>query len=117
MTYTLFMPADQRIQIAEDGVAEVPMTDARAALTRLIRGVREDGRPGAFTERGERRAYVVTPAMFDRVQGASEKERAFSELVHKLDALFQDKQFAERVAKKDPELHELLEAGTLHLLL
>ncbi|MER6492642.1 type II toxin-antitoxin system prevent-host-death family antitoxin [Streptomyces griseorubiginosus] len=111
------MAADQGIQIAEDGVAEVSMTEARAQLTRLIRGVREDGRPGAFTDRGERRAYVVTPAMFKRAKEPSEKEKAFSELVHKLDALFQDPEFAARVAEKDPELHEVLDAGAYHLLL
>ena len=61
MTYTLFMPADQGIRIAEDGTAEVSMTEARANLTRLIRAVREDGRTAAFTERGERRAYVISP--------------------------------------------------------
>jgi len=68
MTYTLFMPADQGIRVAEDGVAEVSMTDARAHLTRLIRTVREEGRKGAFTERGERRAYVVPP---DYVEAAT----------------------------------------------
>jgi prevent-host-death family protein len=117
MTYTLAMAADQGIQIAEDGVAEVSMTEARAQLTRLIRGVREDGRPGAFTDRGERRAYVVTPAMYDRVKGPSEKERMLAELVDKLDALFRDPQFAARVSEKDPELYEILDTGSLHLLL
>lgn len=117
MAYTLAMAADQGIRIADDGVAEVSMTEARAQLTRLIRGVREDGRPGAFTDRGERRAYVVTPAMFKRVQGPSEKEQAFRDLVHRLDALFRDPQFAELVADKDPELHEVLEGGAFHLLL
>ena len=66
MTYTLTMAADQGIQIADDGTAEVSMTDARAYLTRLIRTVREDGRVGAFTERGERRAYVVQPDFYGR---------------------------------------------------
>lgn len=66
MTYTLFMPADQRIQIASDGVAEVKMTDARAALTALIRDVRWGGKVGAFTERGERTAYLVTPDFYER---------------------------------------------------
>jgi prevent-host-death family protein len=117
MTYTLAMAADQGIQIAEDGVAEVSMTEARAQLTRLIRGVREDGRAGAFTERGERRAYVVTPAMFDRVVKKSEKERAFAELVQKLDVLFRDPQFAARIEEKDPDLHEVLETGAYHLFL
>lgn len=66
MTYTLAMAADQGIQIADDGIAEVSMTDARAYLTRLIRTVRESAVIGAFTERGERRAYVVTPDFYDR---------------------------------------------------
>lgn len=72
MTYTLFMPADQGIRIAEDGVAEVSMTEARANLTRLIRAVREDGRTAAFTERGDRRAYVISPEEEERstVKGA-----------------------------------------------
>ena len=65
MTYTLAM-ADKGIQVAEDGVAEVSMTDARALLTSLIRDVRWGGTVGAFTERGERRAYVVTPDFYDR---------------------------------------------------
>lgn len=66
MTYTLAMAADQGIQIADDGIAEVSMTDARAYLTRLIRSVREGARVGAFTERGERRVYVVTPDFYDQ---------------------------------------------------
>lgn len=68
MTYTLAMAADQGIQTAEDGVAEVSMTDARANLTRLIRRVREDAQVAAFTERGERRAYVVTPEWYERAR-------------------------------------------------
>lgn len=117
MAYTLAMAADQGIQIAEDGVAEVSMTEARAQLTRLIRGVREDGRPGAFTERGERRAYVVTPGMFARIKGPSGKEKAFSDLVHRLAALHRDPECAALIAEKDPDLHEILEAGAFHLLL
>lgn len=70
MPYTLAMAADQGIQIAVDGTAEVSMTEARANLTRLIRTVREDGRVGAFTERGERRAYLVTPDFYDRAVAA-----------------------------------------------
>ncbi|WP_280869483.1 type II toxin-antitoxin system Phd/YefM family antitoxin [Streptomyces sp. MJP52] len=57
------MAADQGIRIADDGVAEVSMTDARANLTQLIRDVRYGGRSAAFTERGARSAYVV-PADF-----------------------------------------------------
>src|SRR4051794_17490973 len=79
MTYTLFMAADQDIQIADDGTAEVSMTGARAALTRLIRTVREDGRPAAFTERGERRAYVVTPAFYEQAV----RDRAIIDELHR----------------------------------
>lgn len=66
MTYTLAMPADQRIEIAKDGVAEVAMTHARANLTQLLREVRYGKRPGAFTERGERSAYVVPPEFYEQ---------------------------------------------------
>lgn len=60
MTYTLAMAADQGIQIADDGVAEVSMTKARASLTALIREVAYGRKVGAFKERGERTAYLVT---------------------------------------------------------
>jgi len=66
MTYTLAMAADQGIQIADDGVAEVSMTYARANLTQLLREVRYGKRPGAFTERGERSAYVVPPEFYEQ---------------------------------------------------
>ncbi|MEU3507626.1 hypothetical protein ABZ733_06820 [Streptomyces longwoodensis] len=60
------MAADQGIRIADDGVAEVSMTDARANLTALIRDVRYGGRSAAFTERGSRSAYVVPPGFYEK---------------------------------------------------
>lgn len=66
MTYTLAMATDKDIRVAQDGVAEVSMTDARALLTSLIRDVRWGGTVGAFTERGERRAYLVTPDFYEQ---------------------------------------------------
>lgn len=66
MTYTLAMAGDQRIKTADDGVAEVPMTDARAALTPLIREVSWGGRAGAFTERGKRVAMVVPTEFYEQ---------------------------------------------------
>jgi antitoxin (DNA-binding transcriptional repressor) of toxin-antitoxin stability system len=66
MTYTLAMAGDPRIKTADDGVAEVPMTDARAALTSLIREVSWGGQVGAFTERGKRVAMVVTPDFYEQ---------------------------------------------------
>lgn len=68
MTYTLAMAADQGIQIADDGVAEVSMTDARANLTQLLRDVRYGKRSAAFTERGARSAYVVPPEFYEEAQ-------------------------------------------------
>lgn len=68
MTYTLAMAADQGIQIADDGVGEVSMTYARANLTQLLREVRYGKRPGAFTERGERSAYVVPPEFYEEAE-------------------------------------------------
>lgn len=106
MAYTLAMAADQGIQIADDGVAEVSMTDARALLTRLIRTVREDGKTGSFTERGERRAYVVTPDFVFRA-------KLHGEVTERLRALANDKQLMERIEALDPDLHLLLDTGTI----
>jgi prevent-host-death family protein len=50
-------------------VAEVAMTGARARLTELLRRVRYGGNVAAFTERGERSAYVVTPDFYARAFG------------------------------------------------
>lgn len=79
MTYTLAMPADQRIEIAEDGVAEVSMTYARANLTQLLREVRYGKRPGAFTERSERSAYVVPPEFYEQAL----RDRAIIDELHR----------------------------------
>ncbi|MGW0904952.1 type II toxin-antitoxin system Phd/YefM family antitoxin [Streptomyces sp. NPDC002853] len=62
------MAADQGIQIADDGVAEVSMTSARANLTQLLREVRYGKRTAAFTERSQRSAYVVPPDFYERAQ-------------------------------------------------
>lgn len=72
MTYTLAMAADQGIRVADDGVAEVSMTSARANLTQLLRDVRYGKRSAAFTERGERSAYVVPPDFYE--QAARDRE-------------------------------------------
>ena len=79
MTYTLAMAAEQGIRIADDGVAEVSMTFARANLTPLLRDVRYGKRSGAFTERGERSAYVVPPDFYEQAV----RDRAVIELLRK----------------------------------
>ncbi|MGW4222950.1 type II toxin-antitoxin system prevent-host-death family antitoxin [Streptomyces bauhiniae] len=73
------MAADQGIRNAEDGVAEVSMTDARANLTQLIREVRYGGRPAAFTERGSRSAYVVPPGFYEQAV----RDRAIIDELHR----------------------------------
>lgn len=79
MTYTLAMAAEQGIRIADDGVAEVSMTDARANLTQLLRDVRYGKRSGAFTERGERSAYVVPPEFYEQAI----RDRAIIDELHR----------------------------------
>ncbi|WP_328436967.1 type II toxin-antitoxin system Phd/YefM family antitoxin [Streptomyces sp. NBC_00444] len=73
------MAADQGIQIKADGVAEVSMTDARAHLTQLIRDVRYGGRHSAFTERGQRSAYVVPPDFYEQAL----RDRAIIDELHR----------------------------------
>lgn len=84
MTYTLAMAADQGIRIAEDGVAEVSMTDARANLTQLIRDVRYGGRSAAFTERGARSAYVVPTEFYGRALADRVAVEAFTRMLDEM---------------------------------
>ena len=79
MTYTLTMALHPKIEIKEDGVAEVGMTDARAALTSLIREVSWGQRPGAFTERGTRVAMVVPLDFYERAV----RDRAIIDELHR----------------------------------
>lgn len=88
MTYTLTMAADQEVRIADDGVREVPMTKARALLTRVIRETREGIITSAFIERGERKAYVVTPEYRDQAEA--------------------DRQLVAALRETDPALYERL---------
>lgn len=92
------------------------MTEARAQLTKLIREVREGGRPASFTERGERRAYVVSPAFFDHGRSITKQEvQLWRELRQRLYQLVNDPTLSERLAELDPDLHLLLDTGGLGL--
>ena len=77
MAYTLDMASDLEPRIAEDGIQDVPLTRARALLTRLIEQVREDGLVSALTVRGRRRAYLVTPTFFETAQSDRRMVEAF----------------------------------------
>lgn len=77
MAYTLDMASDLEPRIAEDGIQEVPLTRARALLTRLIEQVREDGLVSALTVRGRRRAYLITPTAYEEAQSNRRMVRAF----------------------------------------
>ena len=55
------------------------MTYARANLTRLIREVRYGKRAGAFTERGERSAYLVPPDFYEQAV----RDRAIIDELHR----------------------------------
>lgn len=66
MNYTLAMAEALEIRIAADGVQEVPLTKARAYLTRLIEQAREEGLISALTVRNRRRVYVVSPDFYDQ---------------------------------------------------
>ena len=77
MAYTLDMASDLEPRIAEDGIQDVPLTRARALLTRLIEQVREDGLVSALTVRGRRPAYLVTPTFFEPAQSDRRMVEAF----------------------------------------
>ena len=88
MAYTLAMATGKGIEIAKDGVATVGMTEARALLTSLIREVRYGGKVGAFTERGARQAYLVTPDFYER---AAEDRRTVEALRRYIDEMPDEK--------------------------
>jgi antitoxin (DNA-binding transcriptional repressor) of toxin-antitoxin stability system len=79
MTYTLAMALHPKIEIKKDGVAEVGMTDARAALTSLIREVSWGQRPGAFAERGNRVAMLVPTEFYAQAV----RDRAIIDELHR----------------------------------
>ncbi|MGW1998418.1 type II toxin-antitoxin system prevent-host-death family antitoxin [Embleya sp. NPDC001921] len=64
------------VEIADDGVQEVPLTAARPLLTRLIEQVREDDLVSALTVRGRRRVYLVTPDFYE--QAMADRKRVES---------------------------------------
>lgn len=106
MTYTLDMASDLEPRITEDGIQEVPLTRARALLTRLIEQALEDGLVSAFTVRGRRRAYLVTPGFYERAQ-------LHSRVTERLRVLSEDKQLMDRMEELDPDLHLLFDTGTI----
>jgi prevent-host-death family protein len=71
------MASELEPRIAEDGIQDVPLTRARALLTRLIEQVREDGLVSALTVRGRRRAYLITPSAYETAQSDRRMVRAF----------------------------------------
>jgi prevent-host-death family protein len=100
MTYTLAMAAEQGIRIAEDGTPEVAMTHARANLTEFIREVRWGKKVSAFTERGERTAYVVPPEYYDQAQSDRRMVTAFHALMSELPPAERPQKFLELLVKK-----------------
>jgi prevent-host-death family protein len=106
MTYTLAMAADQGISIADDGVAEVSMTSARANLTQLLRDVRYGKRSAAFTERGERSAYVVPPDFYEQAASDRRKVRALEAALDELTVERQPHEFLSLMLNKLDEMED-----------
>ncbi|MFD5294736.1 hypothetical protein ACFWJU_05965 [Streptomyces mutabilis] len=106
MTYTLDMASDLEPRIADDGVQEVPLTKARALLTRLIEQAREEGLVSALTVRGRRRIYLVTPDYVFRAQ-------AHADVTERLRRLSDSKPFMDALEQADPDLHYLLDTGAI----
>ena len=106
MTYTLAMAAEQGIRIAKDGTPEVSMTDARAHLTAFIRGVRWGKQVSAFTERGQRAAYVVPPEFYEQAVSDRRMVTAFHAAMSELPSEERPQKFLELMLKKVDELDD-----------
>lgn len=80
--------------LAEDGVQEAPLRQARGWLTRLIDDALIDDKTSALTDRGRRRVYLVPPRGYDNdrrneaLVAALEREEpeVYARLVAALDA-------------------------------
>jgi prevent-host-death family protein len=106
MAYTLDMASDLEPRIAEDGIQDVPLTRARALLTRLIEQVREDGLVSALTVRGRRRAYLVTPAQYETAQSDRRMVEAFHFVAGQRPQPETTQQFLEQMARKLMEIED-----------
>jgi hypothetical protein len=106
MTYTLDMASELEPCIADDGIQDVPLTRARALLTRLIEQVREDGLVSALTIRGRRRAYLVTPDAFDTAQSDKRMVSAFHAAVLERPLPEKTEDFLTVMARKVAEAEE-----------
>lgn len=106
MTYTLDMAENLEPRIADDGVQEVPLTKARALLTRLIEQAADDGTTSALTVRGRRRAYLLSPRDYGRLQ-------INAETVKRLRAAADDPRVVAVLTEADPDLGYLLEQDAI----
>lgn len=106
MTYTLDMASELEPRIAEDGIQDVPLTRARALLTRLIEQVREDGLVSALTVRGRRRAYLVTPDAFETAQSDRRMVQAFHWVAGERPQPETTEEFLAQMARKLTEIEE-----------
>lgn len=106
MSYTLAMASDLEPRIADDGVQEVPLTKARARLTRVIEQAREEDLTSAFTVRGRRRAYVVTPDFYEQAV----RDRKW---VKAVEHMFSELSPEERHSLADPLVRGLKQVGLL----
>ncbi|TXJ78580.1 hypothetical protein E2C11_16365 [Streptomyces lavendulae] len=105
------MASDLEPRIAEDGIQDVPLTRARALLTRLIEQVREDGLVSALTVRGRRRAYLVTPDTYETAQSDRRMVQAFHLAVSERPQAETTKEFLASMARKLTEIEEQDEAA------
>lgn len=106
MSYTLAMAGDLEPRIADDGIQEVPLTKARALLTRLIEQVREDGLVSALTVRGRRRAYLVTPGAFETAESDRRMVRAFHAAAGEVPKTDSAQKFLDVMARRLMEIEE-----------
>ncbi len=71
------------MRVSED---VVPFAEFRANASRLIRAVREDGRPKVITQHGRAAAVLVSAEWFDRVNHDEYVRNAIREGLSDLDA-------------------------------
>ncbi|MGW8679581.1 type II toxin-antitoxin system prevent-host-death family antitoxin [Streptomyces sp. NPDC055817] len=99
--------------MSETGIRELGVSEARANMTEVIAEVRLLGHPVALTRRDKPQAMLISMDRWKAAVLDAEVRPIYDDLVHRLNTLAEDEEFARVLGRKDPTLLEVLETKTL----
>lgn len=89
------------------------VSEARANMTEVIAEVRLLGQPVALTRREKPQAMLISVDRWKQAVLDAEVRPLHNDVVRRLKTLLKDPEFSDLLERKDPTLHEVLEAGAL----